>query len=160
MKKFPMTLRGVEQLREKLDYLKNVLRPIITKSISEARRHGDLKENAEYHAAREQQGFCEGRIREIEYKLSNVYIVDVTKVISDKKVVFGVTVCIENVITQCKKIYRIVGDDESNLKKNMISISSPIAQGLIGHKEGDIVLISTPNGKIEYRIVKIEYLEE
>lgn len=157
MKQIPMTLSGAEKLRKELDYLKKVCRPKIIKSISEARAHGDLKENAEYHAAREQQGFCEGRIQEIEFKLSNAYIIDITRVIPSNRVIFGVTVDIENLCTLCKKTYRIVGDDEANLKDNMISINSPIARGLIGNKEGDIVSINTPKGKIEYRITRVRY---
>lgn len=159
MKKIPMTLSGLEKLRQELDYLKNVRRSEITKNISEARAHGDLKENAEYHAAREQQGFCEGRIKEIEFKLYNAYVIDITKVVPSNRVVFGVTVDIENLheTYKQKQTYRIVGDDEANLKENMISINSPIARGLIGKEEGDIVIINTPKGKIEYRIIQVKY---
>lgn len=157
MKKIPMTLSGEKKLREELDYLKKIRRPEIIKNIAAAREHGDLKENAEYHAAREQQGFCEGRIRAIEFKLSSSYVIDVTKFIPSNRVVFGVTVDIENLCTLYKTTYRIVGDDEADLKKNMISISSPIARGLVGNKEGDVVTISTPTGKIEYRIVQVRY---
>lgn len=157
MKQIPMTLSGVEKLRKELDYLKNVCRPEIIKNISEARKYGDLKENSEYHAAREQQGFCEGRIQEIEFKLSNAYIIDVTKVIPSNRVVFGVTVDIENLHTAYRQTYRIVGDDEANLKEKMISVNSPIARGLIGKKEGDVVTINTPQGKAEYRIVQVRY---
>lgn len=157
IKPVPMTEQGASKLREELDYLKNVLRPEIIKNIALARKYGDLKENAEYLAAREQQGFCEGRIQEIETKLSHAYVIDITQVKFDKKVVFGVTVNIENIKTKCQKKYRIVGDDESDLKKNMISINSPIARGLIGNKEGDVVVISTPKGEIIYKIIQIEY---
>lgn len=160
MKPVPMTIQGAEKLREELDYLKNVLRPEITKNIAVAREYGDLKENAEYLAAREQQSFCEGRIQEIESKLFNAYVIDITKVKSDKRVVFGVIVYIENINTKCKQMFHIVGDDESNLKKNMISIHSPLAQGLIGNKEGDIVVISTPNGEVTYKINRIKYAEK
>lgn len=159
MKQIPMTVSGEKKLRKELDYLKNVRRPAIIKDIAESRKHGDLKENAEYHAAREQQGFCEGRIQEIEFKLANAYVIDVTKVISSNRVVFGVIVDIENVNTSCKNTYRIVGDDEADLKENMISVNSPIARGLIGRKEGDVVTVMTPKGKIEYRIVQIRYCE-
>ncbi|CAD83619.1 transcription elongation factor, cleaves 3' nucleotide of paused mRNA [Candidatus Blochmanniella floridana] len=158
IERIPMTQNGVEKLRKKLEYLKNVLRPEIIKNISEARKHGDLKENSEYHAAREQQGFCEGRIQEIEFKLSNAYIIDVTKVAEEQKVVFGVTVCVEKLDTQSKQVYRIVGDDEANYKKNMISINSPIARGLIGNTIGDIVTINTPQGNITYKIIQIQYV--
>lgn len=157
MKQIPMTLNGAEKLRKELDYLKKVLRSEIIKSIAEARAHGDLKENSEYHAAREQQGFCEGRIKEIEFKLANAYIIDVTTVNPSNRVIFGVTVDIKNLRTLCEQTYRIVGDDEANLKENMISINSPIARGLIGGKEGDIVIINTPNGEMEYRIVRVRY---
>lgn len=157
IKPIPMTTQGAKKLREELNYLKNILRPEIIKNISEAREHGDLKENAEYLAAREQQGFCEGRIQEIETKLANAYIIDITQVESNKKVVFGVIVSIENINTKHRQTYRIVGDDESDLKQNMISINSPIARGLIGNKEGDIIIIKTPNGDITYKIIQIKY---
>lgn len=155
--RIPMTLRGAEKLRSELDYLKNVLRPEIIKNISVARAYGDLKENAEYLAAREQQSFCEGRIKEIESKLSNAYVIDVTKIVCDKRVVFGATVDIENLDTKNRQIYCIVGDDEADLKNNMISVNSPIARGLIGHQEGDIVIVHTPKGAIKYRIIQVKY---
>lgn len=158
MKQIPMTLRGSEKLREELDYLKNVLRPKIIKDIVNARQFGDLKENAEYFAAREQQAFCEGRIQEIETKLSNAHIIDVTKIVYDTRiVVFGVTVDIENLDTKHRQTYCIVGDDEADLKNHMISINSPIARGLIGHKEGDIVSIKIPKGEMRYKIIQIKY---
>lgn len=157
MKQIPMTLSGEKKLRQELDYLKNIRRPAIIKDIAAAREYGDLKENAEYHAAREQQGFCEGRIQEIEFKLSHACVIDVTKVVPSNRVVFGVIVDIENVHTLHKNTYRIVGDDEADLKENMISVNSPIARGLIGSKEGDIVTITTPKGKIEYKVVQIRY---
>lgn len=158
IKHIPMTLRGAQKLREELDYLKNVLRPEIIKNISAAREHGDLKENAEYFAAREQQSFCEGRIQDIENKLSYAHVIDVTQVACEQQVVvFGATVNIENVDTKSRKTYCIVGDDESDLKNNMISINSPIARGLISHKKGDIVSINTPIGKITYKIIQIKY---
>lgn len=156
-KSVPMTVQGAKKLREELDYLKSVLRPEIIKNISEARGYGDLKENSEYLAAREQQGFCEGRIQEIETKLSNAYIIDIAQIESEKKVVFGATVYIEHINTKCKRLYRIVGDDEADLKKNMISVNSPIARGLIGNKAGDIVNINTPNGDTTYKIIQIKY---
>ncbi|MGP4123569.1 MAG: transcription elongation factor GreA [Sodalis sp. (in: enterobacteria)] len=158
MNQIPMTLRGAEKLREKLKYLKSIRRPEIIRSIAEAREHGDLKENAEYHAAREQQGFCEGRIQEIEAKLSNAQVIDVTKVAPSSRVIFGATVSMENLDSEEKQKYLIVGDDEADFKQNLISINSPIARGLVGKKEGDIVVIKTPGGDVEYKILKVEYL--
>lgn len=158
MKQIPMTLRGAEKLREELENLKSVRRPEIIRSIAEAREHGDLKENAEYHAAREQQGFCEGRIQEIEAKLSNAQMIDVTKLAPSGRVIFGATVSVENLDSEEKQTYRIVGDDEADFKQNLISINSPIARGLVGKEEGDIVVIKTPGGEVEYEILKVEYL--
>ncbi|MFT4464443.1 MAG: transcription elongation factor GreA [Sodalis sp. (in: enterobacteria)] len=158
MNQIPMTLRGAEKLREELEYLKSVRRPEIIRSIAEAREHGDLKENAEYHAAREQQGFCEGRIQEIEAKLSNAQVIDVTKLAPSGRVIFGATVSVENLDSEEKQTYRIVGDDEADFKQNLISINSPIARGLVGKEEGDIVVIKTPGGEVEYEILKVEYL--
>lgn len=157
IKPVPMTTQGAEKLRGELDYLKNILRPEIIKNISDARKYGDLKENAEYLAAREQQGFCEGRIQEIETKLANAYIIDITQMNSNKKVVFGAIVDIEDIHTHNKQTYQIVGDDESDLKKNMISINSPIARGLIGNQAGDIVIVNTPKGDIQYKIIQVRY---
>ncbi|HDL3890986.1 TPA: transcription elongation factor GreA, partial [Mannheimia haemolytica] len=139
MKQIPMTVRGAEQLREELDFLKNVRRPQIIDAIAEAREHGDLKENAEYHAAREQQGFCEGRIQEIEGKLGNAQIIDVTKMANNGKVIFGATVQLVNADTDEEVTYRIVGDDEANIKEGLISVNSPIARGLIGKEVNDSV---------------------
>ncbi|MBX4180793.1 transcription elongation factor GreA [Sodalis sp. CWE] len=158
MNQIPMTLRGAEKLRKELDYLKNIRRPEIIKSIVDAREHGDLKENSEYHIAREQQGFCEGRIREIEAKLSNAQIIDVTKLTPSNRVVFGSTVSIEKLNTNEQHKYRIVGDDEANFKQSLISINSPIARGLIGKEEGNLVTVTTPGGEVEYKILKVEYL--
>lgn len=150
MKQIPMTVRGAEQLREELDFLKNVRRPQIIDAIAEAREHGDLKENAEYHAAREQQGFCEGRIQEIEGKLGNAQIIDVTKMANNGKVIFGATVQLVNADTDEEVTYRIVGDDEANIKEGLISVNSPIARGLIGKEVDDSVSITTPGGKVEF----------
>lgn len=136
----PMTVRGAEKLRQELDYLKSELRPQIIEAIADAREHGDLKENAEYHAAREQQGFCEGRIQEIESKLSNAQVIDVTKITNNGRVIFGATVTLLKSETEEEVVYRIVGDDESDIKQNMISVNSPIARALIG-KEVDLSLI-------------------
>ncbi|CUX96120.1 Transcription elongation factor GreA [Candidatus Gullanella endobia] len=158
MNLIPMTLRGAEKLQEELEYLKNIRRPEIIRSLTEAREHGDLKENAEYHAAREQQGFCESRIQKIEAKLSNAQVIDVTKLPPSNRVIFGSMVSIENLDSKEKQTYRIVGDDEADFKQNLISINSPIARGLVSKEEGDIVVIKTPGGEVEYEILKVEYL--
>ncbi|MCW9709650.1 transcription elongation factor GreA [Avibacterium sp. 21-586] len=157
MQQIPMTVRGAAQLREELDFLKNVRRPEIIKAIAEAREHGDLKENAEYHAAREQQGFCEGRIQEIEGKLANSQIIDVTKMPNNGKVIFGATVMLVNVNTDEQVTYQIVGDDEADIKQGLISVNSPIARGLIGKEVDDSVTISTPGGTVEFDIIEVEY---
>lgn len=153
-----MTLRGAEKLREELNELKLIQRPKIIASLAEAREYGDLKENAEYHAAREQQAFCEGRIQEIENKLSNAQIIDITKIPYSNRVIFGTTVTLLNIDNYEKFTYRIVGDDEADHKQNLISINSPIARGLIGKELNDTVIITTPGGVVEYKILKIEYL--
>ena len=158
MKQIPMTVRGAEQLREELDFLKNVRRPQNIAAIAEAREHGDLKENAEYHAAREQQGFCEGRIQEIEGKLGSAQIIDVTKMQNNGKVIFGATVTLTNVETDEEVTYRIVGDDEANIKEGLISVNSPIARGLVGKEVDDSVTITTPGGKVEFDIIEVEYI--
>lgn len=158
MKQIPMTVRGAEQLREELDFLKNIRRPQIIAAIAEAREHGDLKENAEYHAAREQQGFCEGRIQEIEGKLGSAQIIDVTKMQNNGKVIFGATVTLTNVETDEEVTYRIVGDDEANIKEGLISVNSPIARGLVGKEVDDSVTITTPGGKVEFDIIDVEYI--
>ncbi|MDF7666885.1 transcription elongation factor GreA [Orbaceae bacterium ESL0727] len=158
MKQIPMTVKGAELLRAELEELKNVKRPQITAAIAEAREHGDLKENAEYHAAREQQGFCEGRIQEIEAKLSQAQIIDVTKMKNNGRIVFGATVSVINTATDEEITYRIVGDDEADFKHNLISINSPIARGLVGKEDGDTVQIKTPGGEVEFDISKVEYI--
>ena len=158
MTQYPMTARGAEMLREELNQLKSVERPKIIASIAEAREHGDLKENAEYHAAREQQSFCEGRIQDIEGKLSNAQIIDVTKMENTGKVIFGTTVTILNVDTDEETTYRIVGDDEADIKNNLISVNSPIARGLIGKELDDMVTIQTPAGAVEVEIIEVEYI--
>ncbi|WP_416305235.1 transcription elongation factor GreA [Neptunicella sp. SCSIO 80796] len=158
MSQYPMTAHGAELLRSELNELKTVKRPRIIKDIAEAREHGDLKENAEYHAAREEQGFCEGRIQDIEGKLSNAQIIDVTKMPNNGKVIFGATVTILNIETEAETTYRIVGEDEANIKNNLISISSPIARGLIGKELDDIVNIQTPAGIVEYEVVDVKYI--
>lgn len=154
----PMTVRGAEKLRKELEQLKNKTRPRITIDIAKAREHGDLKENAEYHSAREEQSFCEGRIQEIELKLSNCQIIDITKIPHDGRVVFGSTVTILNLKNKERFTYQIVGDDESDFKKNLISINSPMARGLIGRTINTITTIFTPSGNLKYKILKIDYI--
>ena len=157
MSKIPLTLRGVEQLREELQRLKSVERPAIVKAIAEARAHGDISENAEYHAAREQQGFIEGRIREIESKLSNAQVIDVTKLNAGGKVVFGATVKIADEDGKEQR-WQIVGEDEADSKRGLISVNSPIARALIGKKEGDVVEVTAPGGTRELEILGVEYV--
>lgn len=158
MNKTPITARGAEKLREELNHLKNVVRPGIIQAIAEARAHGDLKENAEYHAAREQQGFTEGRIKEIEAKLSHAQIIDVTKVNADGKVVFGSTVELEDLDLETKVSYQIVGEDEADIKEARISVGSPIARSLIGKRQGDVVAVQAPGGVKEYEILAVKYI--
>ncbi|MGY5450127.1 transcription elongation factor GreA [Agarivorans sp. MS3-6] len=158
MKPVPMTVRGETQLREELEHLKTVVRPRIIEDIAVAREHGDLKENAEYHAAREQQGFCEGRIQDIEGKLSNVQVIDVTKITNAGKIIFGSTVTLLNINTDQEVTYGIVGDDEADIKQNRISVNSPIARGLIGKQVEDEVTVITPGGEVEYEVIKVEYI--
>ncbi|AWH90412.1 transcription elongation factor GreA [Buchnera aphidicola (Melanaphis sacchari)] len=154
----PMTIRGAEKLRQELEQLKNVKRPRIIVEIADARKHGDLKENAEYHSAREEQSFCEGRIKEIELKLSHSQIIDITKISNDGRVVFGATVTILNLNNKKVFTYQIVGDDESDFKKKLISINSPMSRGLIGKTINNIAIIRTPSGDVKYKILKIEYI--
>ena len=158
MSKVPLTARGAEKLREELDRLKRVERPRVIAAIAEARAHGDLKENAEYHAAREQQGFIEGRIKDIEGKLSHAHIIDVTKVPANGKVVFGATVQVFEVEKDEELTFQIVGDDEADLKHGMISVSSPRARALIGKSEGDVALVDAPGGKRELEILDVKYI--
>jgi transcription elongation factor GreA len=155
---FPITARGAEKLREELDHLKSVERPRVIEAIAEARAHGDLKENAEYHAAREQQGFIEGRIQEIEGKLSNAQIVDVTTLNATGKVVFGATVVLADEDTGNEVTYQIVGDDEADIKQGLISINSPVARALIGKEEGDVADVQTPGGLKSFEIVEVKYI--
>lgn len=157
MNKVPITVEGADQLRDELKHLKNVERPRITKAIAEARAHGDLKENAEYHAAKEEQGMSEARIRDIEAKLSNAQIIDVSQLPPSDKVIFGATVCLYDTATEDEVRYRIVGDDEADLAQGMISISSPIARALIGKREGDEVDVQTPGGNKAFEIVEVLY---
>jgi transcription elongation factor GreA len=153
-----MTVAGEAALREELERLKKVDRPRITDAIAEARAHGDLKENAEYHAAREQQSFNEGRIMEIEGKLGNAQVIDVTAIPKSGKVIFGTTIDLINLETDATVTYRIVGEDEADVKANLISIGSPIARALIGKEEGDVVTVKAPGGDIEYEIDQVHHI--
>ncbi len=157
MSKFPITVRGAEALRVELKKLKGEDRPRVIQAIAEARAHGDLKENAEYHAAREQQGFIEGRIAEIEGKLSNAQVIDPAGVDAGGKVVFGATVDLVDEATGADITYQIVGEDEADIKAGRISYGSPIARGLIGKSEGDVVIVTTPGGQKEFEIVAVRY---
>lgn len=158
MSKVPLTARGAQKLREELQELKTVARPRVIAAIAEARAHGDLKENAEYHAAKEQQSFIEGRIAEIESKLSNAEVIDVATLNVQGRVVFGATVDLVNEETGAEVTYQIVGDDEADIKQGMISISSPIARALIGKEEGDIAAVQAPGGVKQYEVVAIRYV--
>ena len=158
MVKVPLTVKGAEKLRAELDELKHVVRPRIINAIATAREHGDLKENAEYHAAKEQQSFAEGRINEIEAKLSNAQIIDVTKVDAGGKVVFGATVKVENLDSGDIVTYQIVGEDEADIKEGRISVGSPISRALIGKEIEDVVIVKAPSGNIEYEIISVEYI--
>ena len=156
--KVPMTTEGAAALQKELDQLKKVDRSRIVQAIAEAREHGNLKENAEYHAAREQQGFCEGRIQEIEAKLSNAQIIDIKNIPYSEKVIFGATVSIINMETDENLRYQIVGEDEADVKVHKISVTSPIARALIGKEIGDIALVTTVAGEVEYEIDDVEYI--
>ncbi len=158
MNKTPLTVVGADKLRAELTELKTVTRPRIIADIATARAHGDLKENAEYHAAREQQSFAEGRIAEIEGKLANAQIIDVTTLDAKGKVIFGATVELENLETEAVVTYQIVGEDEADIKAHRISIGSPIARALIGKEEGDVAEVNTPGGLIEYEVLKVSYV--
>lgn len=155
----PITLKGAARLREELEHLKSVRRPEIITAIAEAREHGDLKENAEYHAAREMQGFIEGRIQQLEGELSNAEIIDVAKLNVGNKVVFGATVVLADVDTDEEKKYQIVGDLEADIKLGLIAISSPVARAMIGKLEGDTIVIDAPAGQREYEILSVAYLD-
>ncbi|MGB0238316.1 MAG: transcription elongation factor GreA [Cycloclasticus sp.] len=157
MSKTPLTKKGAQSLKEELDELKNVKRPKITEAIADARSHGDLKENAEYHAAREEQGLMEARIRDIENKLGNAQIIDVSTMDAQGKVVFGCTVELENIETEEKVVYTIVGEDEADIKQNLISYASPFAKALIGKEEGDVAEVRAPGGITEYEIMEVRY---
>ena len=158
MTKVPITVRGSEKLRVELKQLKSEARPKVVKAIAEARAHGDLKENAEYHAAKEEQGFIEARIRDVEAKLSNAQIIDVTKLAANGRVVFGSTVDLVGEEDGREVTYQIVGDDEADISAGMVSISSPVARALIGREEGDLVEVAAPGGRVAYEIVQIRYI--
>jgi transcription elongation factor GreA len=157
MNKVPMTVRGAEMLREELQKLKSGDRPRVIEAIAEARAHGDLKENAEYHAAKEQQGFIEGRIKEIEGKLSNHQIIDVTAIDAKGRIVFGSTVDLLDVQLDRHSTYKIVGEDEADIRDGLISFTSPIARAMIGKNEGDKVSFSAPGGDKLYEVIKVRY---
>ncbi len=157
MSKEPLTVGGAETLKTELQELKSVKRPRVIADIAEARAHGDLKENAEYHAAREQQGFIEGRIQDIEYKLGNAQIIDIHKIPQTGKVIFGATVDLISVETEEETTYQIVGVDEADIKVGKISYSSPISRALIGKEGGDVAEVQAPGGVIEYEIAEVRY---
>ncbi len=157
MDRVPLTVRGAEQLRRELQELKSVKRPQIIKAIATARAHGDLKENAEYHAAREQQSFIEGRIRDIEGKLSNAEIIDITRLSASGRVTFGATVVLADEDTGEEFTYTIVGEDEADIKQRMVSVSSPIARAMIGKEEGDVITVEAPAGHRDYEVVEVRY---
>lgn len=154
----PMTTHGHQKLQDELDQLKRIERPAIIAAISEARAHGDLKENAEYHAAKEKQSFIEGRIQDIEAKLSKCQVIDITKIPNEGKVIFGSTVTLFNVDTDEEVIYQLVGEDEADIKAHKISVTSPVARAMIGKIEGDEVTVHSPKGEVMYEIMKVAYL--
>jgi len=158
MAKVPMTVEGEERLRAELSNLKSVVRPQIVEAIAEARAHGDLKENAEYHAAKDQQGFSEGRIKEIEGKLADAQVIDITKITPTGKVIFGATVTLIDVADDSKKRYRIVGEDEADISQEKISVMSPLARAMVGKSVGDAVVVQTPNGEHGYEVERVEHL--
>jgi transcription elongation factor GreA len=156
--RYPMTKEGADALKKELDHLKFTVRPKVVDAIATARAHGDLKENAEYHAAREQQSFTEGRIKDIESKLSHAQIIDILHLENSGKVIFGATVTLLNLDTDEESTYKIVGDDEADFKLNKISLNAPLARAIIGKEEGDEVEAHIPSGKVSYEIVKVEYI--
>ena len=158
MQKIPLTLRGAELLKEELQYLKSVARPAVIEAIAEARSHGDLSENAEYEAAKEKQGFIEGRISEVEHKLSIAHIINPAEIHAEGRVVFGATVTLEDLETEESVRYQIVGEDEADIKLGKISVASPIARALIGKEAGEVAEVQAPNGIREYDIITVEYI--
>ena len=158
MNKIPLTVTGADKLRSELHELKSVKRPAVIAAIAEARAHGDLKENAEYHAAREQQGFIEGRIKDIEAKLSHAQVIDVTTMDAQGRVIFGATVDVIDLESDAETTYQIVGEDEADIQRGLISVNSPIARGLIGKEEGDVAVVDTPGGLREFEILEVRYV--
>ena len=158
MQKIPLTVLGADMLKQELQQLKSVARPSVIEAIAEARSHGDLSENAEYEAAKERQGFIEGRIAEIEHKLSMAHIIDPKEIHAEGKVVFGSTVTLEDLDNEEEVVYQIVGEDEADIKQRKISVGSPIARALIGKEEGDVAEVQAPGGVREYEIVQVQYL--
>ena len=158
MRRVPMTVEGEKKLRHELQHLKAVVRPSISAAIGEAREHGDLRENAEYHAAREQQSFCEGRITEIERKLADSEVIDITRIEHSGKVIFGSTITLFNLSSDERVTYQIVGEDEADVPSGKISVASPIARALMGKYEGDEVVVQAPAGRIEYEIDSVRHL--
>lgn len=158
MTKYPMTVQGARALEDELAHLTKVLRPKLSQDIGTARELGDLKENAEYHAAREQQGMVEARIRDIEGRLQNAVVIDVTSIAHTGKVIFGTTVEIANVETDESVTYQIVGEDEADIRLGKLSVGSPIARALVGKEEGDVVVVKTPSGILEYEIVEVRHI--
>ncbi len=158
MQRTPLTLQGAERLRAEAAHLKKVVRPQIIAAIAEARAHGDLKENAEYHAAREQQSFTEGRIRHLDSELSGAQVIDITKLNPGGKVVFGATVTLYDTVKENEITYQVVGDLESDIKKSRIAITSPIARAMIGKQEGDEIVVNAPGGELIYEIIQVEYV--
>ncbi|OYV72007.1 MAG: transcription elongation factor GreA [Gemmatimonadetes bacterium 21-71-4] len=157
MAKTPLTERGAVRLRDELKRLKSEDRPRIIKAIAEARAHGDLSENAEYHAAREQQSFTEGRIQELESKLSNAEIIDISKINAGGKVVFGSTVVLADEESGNEVTYQIVGEDEADIKASRVSVNSPVARALIGKQQGDVAVVKTPTGERQFEIIEVRY---
>lgn len=158
MTKYPMTVQGARALEEELTFLSKTERPRLSQAIGEARELGDLKENAEYHAAREEQGMVEARIRDIEGRLQNAVVIDVTTIAHTGKVIFGTTVVLENTEAGDQVTYQIVGEDEADVKKGKLSSSAPIARAIIGKSEGDAAVVKTPNGTVEYEIVEVKHI--
>jgi transcription elongation factor GreA len=158
MRKVPMTVAGAERLRAELNELKSERRPRIIQAIADAREHGDLRENAEYHAAREQQSFCEGRIKEIEGKLADAEVIDVGAIPPTGRVIFGTTVTLLNLETDASVVYQIVGEDEADVRAGRISVGSPIARAIMGKEVGDEIVVKAPAGDIEYEIEAVEHL--
>lgn len=158
MPTIPITVKGEALLQAELEHLKTVERPRVIEAIAEARAHGDLKENAEYHAAKEQQSFIEGRIQDIETKLANCTVIDISRIPNEGKVIFGSTVTIVNEDNGQEMVYQIVGDDEADIKQAKVSVNAPVARAMIGKLEGDVIEVTTPQGKSNYEILKVEYI--